>query len=568
MFGFKTAASAVTDAEIVRLLPSEFAETFINIPYGGKLNAFSFEGRRYLEPIYDINAERLLLCFARQSEKSTTMGNSVLTRCCLREYYRTLFISPTQTQTETFSRDRITAPIAQSPKLQFYKGAPSKGYPDNVLYKKFITQSDITFRYAYLSADRSRGVSADGLIIDELQDILVDVIPIVQEAVSHSPIKSFRYAGTPKSVENTMNAYWEKFSTKCEWMIPCDACNHWNLPGEKNIGRFFLICSRCGKQIFPDNPRCQWASMRSEEWLRNPPIGSVYQGFRVPQIVVSWVVWREIIDKMEGRGYTRGQFMNEVLALAFDHADRLLTREMLRACCDQNRRMDAAEKSIGREDLYMGIDWGGGGADESSLTAVCIGGYRNGRFTYIYFKRYEGAEADADVMIPHLLGLIDKFKPRIIGYDHGGGHVYGQSLINRYGLRRLARYQYVNTKLLYFDSKLMRFMANRTEVLMALINAIRSGKDIVFPRWEDFETPFADEFLSVFQEQDVRGNAIVSKTPGMTDDTLHAAAYCLLASMIHNPRPDIISPTGPGGYIDVPVEPLDSYDDPTYEDYP
>jgi hypothetical protein len=171
-------------------------------------------------------------------------------------------------------------------------------------------------------------------------------------------------------------------------------------------------------------------------------------------------------------------------------------------------------------------------------------------------------------MIPHLLGLIDKFKPRIIGYDHGGGHVYGQSLINRYGLRRLARYQYVNTKLLYFDSKLMRFMANRTEVLMALINAIRSGKDIVFPRWEDFETPFADEFLSVFQEQDVRGNAIVSKTPGMTDDTLHAAAYCLLASMIHNPRPDIISPTGPGGYIDVPVEPLDSYDDPTYEDYP
>ena len=223
MFKFQKARSG--NSLNLEMFPTEFVSSFMNIPIAGELEKFSFEGRRYLLPVYDTPAKRVLLQCGRQVEKSTTLGNITLTYAMLRKHFRSLFVSPTQQQTETFSRDRITTPIELSDTLTaFSKGENTK---NNVLYKKFLTGSDVTFRYAFLHADRVRGISADMLLLDEIQDILTEVIPVIEEALAHSPFQILRYSGTPKSLDNTISYYWEQFSTQNEWVIPCDGCNKW-----------------------------------------------------------------------------------------------------------------------------------------------------------------------------------------------------------------------------------------------------------------------------------------------------------------------------------------------------
>jgi len=524
--------------------PSEKASVIAEEP---GLEKFSFKGRPYLDDVYNTKARKTLLLCARQTEKTTSLGNQMMTYACMRHHFKSLYISPTETQTTTFSRDRISSPIKLSGRLQYFKGS-SPTFADNVMYKEFITGSSITLRYAYLHADRARGVFADLLCVDELQDILADIIPVIEQVLSHSPYQILRYAGTPKSLDNTIAYYWERHSTMCEWVIPCDACNHWNIPAEKNIGLTHLICEKCGKQIYPCHDRAQWASMRSPEWLRNPPLARPFEGRRIPQIITPWIDWDQIQDNR--KQYTRAKFINEVLGQAYDHADKLLTREKLRPnCTDRPMELETALKYKGRTKLYMGIDWGGGSEQEEkkSFTLLTVGGYLAGQFHYIYFKRYEGADADEDVMMGDIIRLAHQFGISILGTDFGGGHIYNARLIREFGLKRVSRYQYVGTKLLYFDKSLARWMLNRTEGLMALVNALTSHSMIRLPRWADIELPFMADLLSLFAETAEYGRkTVISKSPGAADDTVHAMLYCLLASMIHYPRPDIITPVGPG----------------------
>ena len=89
-------------------------------------------------------------------------------------------------------------------------------------------------RYAFLNADRVRGIPADMVCIDEIQDVLTDNIPVIEECVSHSSFKYKLYAGTPKSLDNTLESLWVEDSTQNEWVVPCDSCGggdyrHWNI---------------------------------------------------------------------------------------------------------------------------------------------------------------------------------------------------------------------------------------------------------------------------------------------------------------------------------------------------
>jgi hypothetical protein len=539
----------------LELFPSEFTAHTMQLPNRGVLAPFSFVDREYLLPIYDTEHPRVLMMFARQSEKSTTLGNKILTLSVLRHHFNSLVVTPSQQQTEVFSRDKLAAPLDLSERLNAYL---DKRY-DNVLFKKFITGSAVTLRYAFLHADRARGIPADALFLDEIQDLLTDVIPVIEECLTHSPFQLMHYSGTPKSLDNTLAHYWHKYSTMCEWMIPCDHCGgadyrYWNTIGYRNIGLKGLICVRCGGGLDKMNPSAEWVSQRSENWLRNPPDGIPFEGYRIPQPLTAWVKWDSILDKKNR--YPLAQFHNEVLALGYDSGEKLLTQEVL-----QHQSVDAcvmgnAHGYASRTTFYMGIDWGGGGggsgeeetkktrsiSTQSSYTVVSIGGYMGGKFQYVYFQRFEGMEAHISELIPLIIKLVNKFNVKMIGTDYGGGLDKNDLLIRHFGVRRIARYQYVNTRKIYFNRDLHHWMVNRSEALMALVNAINRKDEILFPRWEDWEFPFAQDMLAVFREFDKSGNKMtIAKTPGTSDDTLHSALYCLLVSMIDHPRPDILA---------------------------
>jgi len=340
------------------VLPSSFTEYAFRMPGMDGYENFTFNGRRHLRQIYDTPFRRILLMCGRQVEKSTLLGNMALSYSCLIPSYKVLYVSPSATQTKTFSNDRIKEPIETSPVLKTFT---THMLSQNVFEKQFINRSKITLRNAFLNADRARGVPANLLDIDEIQDILADNIPVIEQCLSHSPeqLKRYIYSGTPKTLDNVIEDYWANRSTQNQWVVPCDCTmgeggRYWNILGEKNIGLAHLICEKCGKRIYPMGDDAQWACS-----IEYDPVHTPFEGYRIPQLMVPWLDWDELLYNYDH--YGRNKFYNEVLGVSFDTGLRPLTTAQIRACCSDNVYMVDAHKyqSLGfGQEIFAGIDWG------------------------------------------------------------------------------------------------------------------------------------------------------------------------------------------------------------------
>lgn len=333
---FVRARDLLVKEGLIEVFPSEFTQFAFFLPSKVGFKPFSFTGRRYMRQIYDTDAHRQLLLAARQVEKSTLLGNRMLTYCCLNVGFRYLYVSPSNQQTKTFSKDRIQEPIETS---KYLKAFTNSRLTSNIFEKSFVNHSKLTLRFAYLNADRTRGVPADGISIDELQDILLDNIPVIEECASHSEWGIFTYSGTPKSLDNAIEYYWSKLSTQNEWAVPCrhhgtpndPSSWHWNVLQEQHIGRQGPICERCGNRLDPDDEDAQWACHNPSVRPQDPDDEDeskkiFFEGFRIPQLMVPWVIsqWAKLLYKYEH--YPRARFYNEVLGRSFDSGTRPLTQ--------------------------------------------------------------------------------------------------------------------------------------------------------------------------------------------------------------------------------------------------
>jgi hypothetical protein len=536
--------------EVYDLAPSAFTEFAFYLPHKGNYKHFSFEGRPYLRQIYDTPTDRRLLMAGRQVEKSTLLGNQTLSYCCMNAGFKALYVSPSNTQTKVFSKDRVQEPIETSP---FLKAFTNTKLTSNILENKFVNRSQLTLRFAFLNADRCRGIPSDYILIDEFQDILLENIPVIEECNSHSAYKMFTYAGTPKSLDNSIEHYWSRYSTQNEWVVPCKRHGtpkdpsswHWNILDEDNIGLEGLICDACGEQINASDPDCQWAQLNP-----TPKTSRPFEGFRIPQLMVPWIDWDEILDKYEN--YGRAQFFNEVLGRSYDSGTKPLTQADITQCCNERLSMSHFRKVMKRWSasipIFMGVDWGTG--EDDSFTLVVLGAYLPfdpDHFTIFYAKRFTGAASDPREQMEIIKELIEYFNVAHVGVDYGGGHYPNDELLRAFGAGKLHKYQWVGNvkKKISFDPKLgtPRFLCHRTEIMSDLFNAIKRGDVFRFPRWAEWEDPFALDMLNIFSEfnERLRMN-IYKRGPGMPDDTFHAICFCFLASMFYKKRADVILP--------------------------
>jgi hypothetical protein len=545
ILGLKDEHVELNEEDRVEVHPTDFVEFAIRIPDQASktLLPFSFEERRYLKPVYDTTSPRVLLKCGRQVEKSTYLGNRLLAMTCVQPNFTSLYVSPTNQQTKTFSNDRISEPLGVSPRLRAWTD-PS--LQQNVFHKKFINRSQIVLRYAYLNADRVRGIAADLACIDEIQDIYTDNIPVIEECLAHSSFKFKLYSGTPKSLDNTIEALWVDESTQNEWVVPCDHCGggdyrHWNVLDEANIGPRYLICDKCGKQIYPMHEDAQWASLNP-----NPRVPHPMDGYRVPQLMVPWIGWSDILNKQ--MTYSRGKFHNEVLGLSYDSGTRPLTRQDVQDNCTSVYGLDKQSQARARAAVvgsgtrvFMGVDWGTG---EQTFTTVTVCAYLGQKFHILYIKRFEGPESEPQVQLAKIKELVNHWNISVIGTDYGGGFDRNDDLMRTYGPRRVLKYQYstVSSKIKW-DTGLTRFMLNRTEVMSDIFNAIKRRDVFAFPPWEQFEVPYGQDFLNIFSEySETRRMNEYKKSRGVTDDSFHALLYAFLASTLYNPRPDVLLP--------------------------
>jgi intein/homing endonuclease len=483
------------------------------------------------------------------THNSTLLGNTCLSYCAMNPFFRVLYVSPSNVQSKVFSRDRLKEPMEISPVLKHYSNSKLLS---NVLEKKFVNQSQITLRFAFLNADRVRGIPADLVNIDEFQDILLENIPVIEECASHSEWKLFTYSGTPKSLDNSLEHYWTRFSTQNEWAVPCKhhgtpgnpSSWHWNILDEEHIGDYYLICDKCGREIFPSDPDCFWTAMNP-----HPKVEKPFDGYRLPQLMVPWIEFADIKDKQ--RKYSRAKFHNEVLGRSYDSGTRPLTRRNVQSNCWDQLSMQYYRDVIkwtSQYPVFMGIDWGSG---EGSYTVVTLGGYlpfAPERFTYFYFHRFEGVESEPKVQLDVIKALVRDFSVRYIGVDYGGGHWPNDELVREFGAEKVKKYQWIGNpkKKIAFEPRLgvPRFLCHRTEVMSDIFNAIKRCDVFHYPRWEEFEDPFGSDFLNIFSEYNERLRTNVFKhAPGCPDDSFHASLYAFLASFFFKTRPDVILPT-------------------------
>ena len=357
-------------ATTLKLLPSQWVEHFVRIKDGdrGVVKKIDFKESEYLRRPYDTPSRSILFMTSRQTEKSTTIGNKMLSLSGMRRHHTMLFVSPSAMQTKVFSTARLDDIIEISPLV---KALTHEELTKNLLEKEFLTQSKIYLRYAFLNADRIRGLSVNSVFCDEVQDLLKDVMPVIQETASHSMDPLYCYSGTPKTLDNTIEGMWAKESTQSEWCIPCDRHGtpnkpgtwHWVVLGPKNIGKTGPICEKCGRGLNPEHPMARWVAMNPKAEM---------EGFRICRLMVPWYWkpnrdktdpherWRSIVRTMEN--YPTAQFMNEVMALSYDSGVKPLTRgEMISACDETNTYLMDEDQvaELGKTStLYGGIDWG------------------------------------------------------------------------------------------------------------------------------------------------------------------------------------------------------------------
>ncbi|MHC4817190.1 MAG: phage terminase large subunit family protein, partial [Planctomycetota bacterium] len=514
------------------LSPSGFTEFAMRLPYAGEYKPFTFEGRGYLRQIYDTPTQRRIIMAGRQVEKSTLLGNQILSYCALNAGFRALYVSPSHTQTKVFSRDRISEPIETS---NILKGFTNSKLLANVLEKKFVNRSQVTLRFAFLNADRVRGIPADYVLIDEFQDIILENIPVIEECASHSSYKFFTYSGTPKSLDNPLEFYYRRFSTQNEWVVPCRRHGtpkdpkswHWNLLDEDNIGKESLICDKCKKPIDPADEGACWAAMNP-----NPAVERPYEGFRIPQLMVPWIEWAEILDKQ--RKYPRARFYNEVLGLSYDSGVRPLTQGDVKDNCNPKLSMvhyeRVAELYKGSTPIFMGIDWGTG---ENTYTVIVLAAYLpfdEEKFTVFYAHRCEGPESEPKLQLELIRKLVAQFNVAYIGADYGGGHWPNDELLRDFGADRLKKYQWVGRvkKKISYEPGLTvpRYVCHRTEIMSDIFNAIKRRNVFRFPRWKEWNDPYGQDMLNIFSEYNKQLLMNVYKhAHGMPDDTFHALTF-------------------------------------------
>lgn len=505
---------------LLDLLPSQIIESSF---YVDTDLPFRFQGREYLLPVYDNDDRTIVLYFGRQSEKSTTLANKILLNSMIRKRFRTLYVSAADMQTTEFSQDKIDPKLKYSPIIyrQFWGPESSKEIKNNVYLKELKNGSRIVLRSVYKDPDRSRGISADLLACDEVQDINPDFLPVIEECISHSKWKYRLYAGTPDVNLDALDEVWKR-SDQTQFMFRCPA-DHWNVQDADIVTRMDLSgihCKTCGKVI--DRSRGEWV-------ITNP--GARTKGYRTSQLMVPWLSMDELVEKLED--YPTKRFYNEVLALPYDSSANPVTENHLKTCCDDDFTMikTGVRLDLKGVPVFAGIDYGTG---TKSFTVICFIAHLGGKWTLLRAKRYTGVETDASRQMELLLEELDHFRPVAVSTDWGFGFMQNSQIKLKYKNGEVrTMFSSTGASPITYNKSGDLFSINRSYMMSRVFNMIVEER-IRFPKWSDF-APFANDILAIRAQDpdDNPGQKQIKYTRVAPDDFFHALMYASIAGEIH-----------------------------------
>lgn len=481
----------------------------------------------FARALHDLDHTHRFFIAGRQVTKSTTIAFTQLVDSFTRPHFMNLFVMPSQNQTSKYSNQRLS-PLLRDCKLS--EIFADSIVTDNVFEKQFNNGAIINLSYAKESADRIRGLSTDRICLDELQDINLDVIPVIEQCNRWSPYKEYIYSGTPKTLDNPMEYYWTR-ATQMEWIIQCEHCGKRQNISTKNIQTpEHMSCKYCGKDIHAENG--EWAKI--QEGVND------FVGFHLPQPIVPepFGDWKSVFDewmKVQAGEVKESTFMNEVMGRSADFGEKPITLAQLRKLCNEEFSMpDKFRRKLEEKvpKLFAGIDWGVPGGN--SRTCIVVAGRNNlGKFQVVYAKRYGGSNILEH--IDDITQVIERYRCTYAMADYGVGGSNNLILKNRLGPERIAQCFYSGNQkqVLNYNTKSDVYIYSKTQSLNILYNLFYQRK-VVFPKYAEVRDMFND-ILNVTIEESRDGSSIrYIKVQDTTDDLLHAMNYCLLAaSMVY-----------------------------------
>ena len=394
--------------------------------------------------------KRLVLNFARQIGKSTSIGADTVTLCGLKPHFTTLCVTPLYEQIRRFSTLVVRPFILDSPLRDMWLGT---NIESSVLQRTFRNGSKIMFSFASTDAGRIRGLSVNRCCIDEADDVDKSLIDIILETMSADTMYGMElYGGTPKTTDGTQSWLWNR-SSQAEWWIPCQHCTTgghrtWNIPSidyhlyqmigpmrndisRENPG---VICYKCRKPLYP----------QMGHWVhRHPERRWDFSGYHVPQPIVPLHYahpgkWSELLLKQRTRA--SAVFANEVLAEPQDAGQRLITkRELVNACSlpwENNPEQPPAEL-MARLSQYrtrvLAIDWGGGGEKQISMTVFALLGFTSdGKIEVGWAKMFNGVDHIAEAR--EAARWFKYFNCHVVTHDYTGAGTVRETLLKQAGL--------------------------------------------------------------------------------------------------------------------------------------
>jgi hypothetical protein len=481
--------------------------------------------------VYDVSPPTLTACCGRQIGKSVSLASAIISTSILRKFFSTLFVSPLSQQTSRFSSQYLE-PFINSPiiKNHFIDSSSKK----NVFLRTFTNGSAVTLAYAETEqdADRVRGVAADQMYYDEVQDASMEALPILEETLSASEFKFKRYTGTAKGESNTLTLLYKR-SNMLEWVVKCTKCGKHAIPNE------FETCLKI-VTVNPDGPGCPYCGalidMKTGTWLAGKPSVKNHIGVHIPQFCIPARTtpknWKDLVEK--ALRYDHIKLSNEVFGLPVGAGGRPLSLKQVMAVCNPAKtQFDTEFPKDSRNILVtvLGIDWSVTGSNKSYTVLTVLGFDYSGKEYIVYAQKLDGIDILAQVS--RIIEVYRQFQCSHIASDRGVGVLQGQLMKRALGDDKVSMINYVAAKTnLRFDREGNYFAADKTLAIDTAVIKVKMGPGkLECPAWSIME-PFWQDALHIYEEESLSGRRLYRKDEDGTDDFMHSLVFANIAYMI------------------------------------
>lgn len=510
---------------------------------------FTLAKHKFFEPLFYPNLpDRTLLVCARQVGKSTHIAAQGVLQAAAINRFKVLYMAPQFEQIRRFSHQYIRQFVHES---YIKDELMDKSCVDSVMQKTFKNGSELWFSFAKLSVDRIRGLSVDGIRMDEIQDLNPEFLDIVRECMSASERRSEMYAGTSKTIDNVIEQL-RLQSSQAEWFMKCETCNHWNIPTVEGSGPGLgvmdmirpegLCCAKCHRVLEPE--KGFWVHKYSDK-------SSSFPSYHVPQVIAPVHYanpknWRSLLLKRELT--SPATFINEVLGEACDEGQRLVSQTELKdVCVLKANSKDNGSDSAKYADRVLGVDWGGKGSKFQSMTAAAVACYLPVEAKIdILFGHVFQAMTDSVLETKEVLDIANTFNCTAIAHDVAVAGEVRLSILRSIGVpdSRMINCRYAASgsikSLLQFVpptdiNPTSYYNLDKSKVIAAVCMAIKN-KNIRFPQYDSLVDAAGENimnhFLAVYEEssESLFGaeKRFIRRNPGMPDDFLHAVAFAVI----------------------------------------